>query len=253
MPGGATREGIAKYWQESEAALQTKHVSMYLLHVPDDNTPISETMQGIQTLYLAGHFTQFGLSNFSAAQVEECHDYCLQKDYVLPTVYQSIYSLLVRAPEATLFPLLRRLNISIQAYSLLGSGFLVRSPSDIIAGHGNFTSSTVLGKILQAQYGQVSYLRFLEMYGEVAVEAGLSRAGIAYRWAVWNSGLGKGDVALIGASSVKQLDEVMEEIWKGPLEEWVVERLDSMWKGVEDDAPEHNFATYKRLLKSGLL
>jgi aryl-alcohol dehydrogenase-like predicted oxidoreductase len=31
-------------------------VSIYLLHVPDVNTPISETMEGIQALYLAEKF-----------------------------------------------------------------------------------------------------------------------------------------------------------------------------------------------------
>jgi len=66
--------------------------------------PIAETMEGIQSLYLAGKFEkvrlklallflllslhlQFDLSNFSAQQVEECYNYAKSKDYVLPTIY----------------------------------------------------------------------------------------------------------------------------------------------------------------------
>jgi aflatoxin B1 aldehyde reductase len=228
---------------------------MYLLHVPDDKIPISETMDGIQALYLAGHFTHFGLSNFSAAQVEECHMYATKMGYILPSTYQSIYSPLNRVPEATLFPLLRRLGISIQAYSCLGSGFLVRSPTDIQAGKGNFDHTTILGKVLQDMYGKDSYLNFLEGYGKLAEEAGLNRAGMAYRWVVWNSKLevGKGDKVLLGASCPHQLDQTMIEIQKGPLEDWVVKRLGLLWESVQADAPEHNFATYKKLLKAGLL
>lgn len=150
---------------------------------------------------------------------------------------------------------MRRLNISIQAYSCLGSGFLVRTPADIKAGKGNYNPSTVLGKILQNQYGKESYLRYLEEYRKLAEEAGLSKAGMAYRWVVWNSALeeGSGDKAILGASSGKQLDETVSEIEKGPLDDWVAKRLDVMWKSVEADAPEHNFATYKKLLKAGLL
>lgn len=36
-------------------------VAVYLLHTPDDTVPISETMEGIQALYLAGHFKEVRL------------------------------------------------------------------------------------------------------------------------------------------------------------------------------------------------
>jgi aflatoxin B1 aldehyde reductase len=58
VPGGSTKDGIIEQWKASENALKSKHIAIYLLHVPDDETPISETMEGIQALYLAGYFTQ---------------------------------------------------------------------------------------------------------------------------------------------------------------------------------------------------
>lgn len=61
VPGGSTKDGIIKHWKESEVALKTKRVAIYLLHVPDEDTSISETMEGIQALYLAGSFTQVRL------------------------------------------------------------------------------------------------------------------------------------------------------------------------------------------------
>ncbi|KAH7354921.1 NADP-dependent oxidoreductase domain-containing protein [Rhexocercosporidium sp. MPI-PUGE-AT-0058] len=219
VPGGASKEGIFKSWRDSEDALKVKKVKYYLLHVPDETTPISETMEGIQALYLSGHFEQFGLSNFSPSQVQECHAYMSKHNYILPTVYQSIYSLCTRRNESTLFPLLRKLNISIQAYSALGSGFLTRTPDQIRAGEGNFDSATVLGRILRDMYGGEKYLSFLKDFGKLG----------------------------------SQLREVVEEIKKGPLEDWVVERLDEMWRDVEEEAPEDNFRTFTKLVKAGLL
>ncbi|CZR63220.1 related to aldehyde reductase (GliO) [Phialocephala subalpina] len=271
FPNGSTKEGIIEHWEESSKALKTDKVAFYLLHCPDDGTPISETMEGIQTLYEAGHFyevsslsslprpstnkTKFGISNFSSAQVAELHSYAKSKGYILPTVYQAVYSLCSRKNEFELFPLLRSLNIKIQAYSALASGFLVKTPSDIKAGKGLFDPSTVLGKIVQDMYGKPSYLKFLEEYRKLCEEVGESPAGLAYRLMVWNSALKveEGDIVCLGASSAGQLENTILEVEKGKLDDWVVQRLDAMWGDIEVEAPGDNFGTYKKLMKAGIL
>jgi aflatoxin B1 aldehyde reductase len=70
---------------------------------------------------------------------------------------------------------------------------------------------------------------------------------------VWNSALkaGSDDCVILGASSTKQLKDTIVEIEKGPLEEWVLERLEKMWKTVEKDAPQDNDATYNKLIAAG--
>ncbi|TVY92166.1 Oxidoreductase [Lachnellula willkommii] len=263
VPGGLSKEGVLKGWAESQAALKVERVGTYLIHVPDADTSIADTMEGIQELHLAGKFdkarqfllTFFGLSNFSPQQVEECYDYAKSKGYILPTCYQSIYGLVSRKNEKDLFPLLRRLGISIQAYSPLASGFLVKTPEDVRAGVGNFDPSTVLGKILQDMYATDSLLDYLQKFGELAEEIGSSKVGLACRWVVWNSALREdlGDCMVSGASRAKQLQDVLDEIEKGPLEDSVVERLEKMWKDIEADAPGDNFSTFRRLQKAGVL
>ncbi|KAF8861786.1 Aldo/keto reductase [Acephala macrosclerotiorum] len=255
VPKGSTKEGIIEQWGESSRALKTDKVAFYLLHTPDDKTPIAETMEGIQALYEEWHFDEFGISNFSPVQVAELHSYAKSKGYVLPTVYQSVYSLCSRKNETVLFPLLRSLNIKIQAYSALASGFVVKTPTEIKEGKGLFNPSTVLGKILHDMYGKPSYLKFLEEYRKLCEEMGESPAGLAYRWMVWNSALRveEGDVVVLGVSSAGQLENTILEVEKGRLDGIVVERLNEMWKEIEKDAPGDNFGTYKRLLKAGIL
>jgi aflatoxin B1 aldehyde reductase len=78
---------------------------------------------------------------------------------------------------------------------------------------------------------------------------------MAYRWMAWNSALdaGKGDCIVLGASSARRLKETYEQIDKGQLEGWVVERLEEMWKEIEGVALGDNFEVYKKLLDAGLL
>ena len=73
VPGGLCKEGIIKGWHENQAALKvyrvcsnsshnletnkiTQEVATYLIHVPDEDTSIADTMEGIQELHLAGRF-----------------------------------------------------------------------------------------------------------------------------------------------------------------------------------------------------
>jgi len=104
-------------------------------------------------------------------------------------------------------------------------------------------------------YDKPSYLAALEEFGKLAEEAGTTKAGLAYRWVVWNSFLDpeKGDAVVLGASSGKQLTETVSEIEKGPLEGWVVQRLEKLWRSLEADAPRNNFETFTKLTKAGLL
>jgi aryl-alcohol dehydrogenase-like predicted oxidoreductase len=145
--------------------------------------------------------------------------------------------------------------MSIQAYSPLASGFLVKTPDDVRAGKGTFNPSTTFGKILQEMYNKESFLDYLQKYNELADQIGSSKVGLACRWVVWNSALKPdfGDCMIPGASSGKQLQDQIDEISKGPLEDWVVERLEEMWKGIEDDAPGDNFSTFKKLRDAGML
>jgi aryl-alcohol dehydrogenase-like predicted oxidoreductase len=103
-------------------------------------------------------------------------------------------------------------------------------------------------------YGKESYLKYLEEYARLAEESGNSKAGLAYRWVVWNSVLGEeGDCVVLGASSAGQLRETVREIEKGPLEPWVLEKLNAMFKGIENDDPGDNFTTFKKLRAEGVL
>lgn len=69
--------------------------------------------------YQAGRFKRFGLSNYTAQEVEEIVSICEKKGWVKPSVYQGQYNLIARVAEHELFPVLRKHNISFYAYRLV--------------------------------------------------------------------------------------------------------------------------------------
>ncbi|KEF57848.1 uncharacterized protein A1O9_05769 [Exophiala aquamarina CBS 119918] len=94
-------------------------------------TSLEEQCRAINTLHREGRFDRFGVSNISDAEVQEMYDICVREGYVLPTVYQGGYNPIGRGPEKTLFPLLRKLDMSFYAFSPLAGGLLAKPLSDI--------------------------------------------------------------------------------------------------------------------------
>lgn len=88
---------------------------MYL-HQPDRTVPFAETYSAMNEAYRAGKFEHFGLSNFSADEVEEAVTMCKEKGWVVPTVYQGLYNAVARNGEDKLFPVLRKHGIKFYSY-----------------------------------------------------------------------------------------------------------------------------------------
>lgn len=249
IPGAGQK--ILQFAKESLEALRTNKVRVFFIHAPDEETPVHVQMEAIQTLYKQGAFEAFGVSNFTPEQVVEFYDYAKSKGYVLPTVYQSSYSLVVRQNETRLFPTLRRLGISIQAYSPMAGGLLSKTREYIESGQGNWDPNTLTGKIFRDLYYKPSYLKMLEEFAKLSQETGLSRSGLAYRWVRYHSALKPehGDSMILGSVSGQQLEEALAELDKGPLESAVVEKLNSFWELIKDDAPVDNLISVRKVVR----
>lgn len=185
---------------------------------------------------------QFGMSNMTKDQVLAYYNHAKTNNLVLPTVFQSAYAPVSRHNETLLFPTLRDLGIRIQAYSTLAMGFLAKSPSDFEDGakgmSGRWDESTVNGEVHMFMFRKPSFIAVLADWCALAEESRVGKVGLAYRWVRYHSALkGElGDEMIIGASSAKQFEETMCEIEKGPLEEWVVKRIEGMWESVKEEA-----------------
>jgi aflatoxin B1 aldehyde reductase len=206
-------------------------------------------MEAIQKLYVQGSFQRFGISNFTREQVLSIYNITKSKGYVLPSVYQCSYSIAARHHETDLFPTLRELGFSIQAYSPMAAGFLAKTPEYIEQGQGNWDPNTPVGKFQRDLFYKPSYMKMLGEFGALSEKSGISRVGLAYRWVRHHSILKKqkGDEMIIGAATSDQLANTMEELEGGPLEPWIAQRIEELWEMIKNEALVDNLKSFQKV------
>jgi aryl-alcohol dehydrogenase-like predicted oxidoreductase len=86
-------------------------------------------------------------------------------------------------------------------------------------------------------------LEGLKLWGDIAERYGVSKAELAYRWIVYHSALkGEyGDKIIFGSKDLRQLKDTLRVVKIGPLDADVVEKIEEVWKLVEDESPLDNY------------
>ena len=123
MTGGDPR-WVRRACEESLSRLATDHLDVYLLHQPDDQTPIEDTLSAMSALVDEGKVLEIGCSNFSAKQLDEAEDAAKELCVRRFVTVQNEYSLVAREPRDEVLPACRRLGISFMPYFPLASGLL---------------------------------------------------------------------------------------------------------------------------------
>jgi aflatoxin B1 aldehyde reductase len=97
-----------------------------------------------------------------------------------------------------------------------------------------------------SMYMKESLLDALDEWELIAKDAGITKAAVAYRWITYHSALKKenGDAVILGATKISQLEETLENIEGGPLDEKTAGRVDDIWNKVEHEAPLDNYNSY---------
>lgn len=183
--------------------------------------------------------------------VQKIHDIQKAANSVLPTVFQGNYNAVARHIEGDLVPLLRRLGMSLYAYSPIGGGFLVKDSASVLGGNheGRFNNKMASGAMYSTIYGKETLLNALDEWGQIAKDAGITKAALAYRWTSYHTLLDPkyGDAIIIGARKPEQLEETLSAIEAGPLDNLTVERVNAIWGKVKAEAPRDNWNSYSSL------
>lgn len=240
-PGAVTKDGVIKGAQDSLKRLNIDQIDILYIHAPDDSIPIEETLEGINEAYKQGAFRRFGLSNFSAEQVQKAYDICKEKGYPLPQVFQGNYNPVARHYETQLFPTLRKLGMHFYAYSPLAGGYLTKTAADLDAGTGRFNKEA-LGGLYSKLYDNDTMRAALVKWNEIAEKEGVSKAELAYRWVAHHSALQSDeDGVIFGASKLTQVEQTAQGIKKGKLSDEAVKGIEGIWESVKSVAPVDNY------------
>jgi aflatoxin B1 aldehyde reductase len=211
---------------------------------------LEETLAGIDDLYRAGTFDRFGLSNFTAAEVEETIRIAKEKNYIVPSVYQGNYNAVARRTETELFPILREHGMAFYAYSPIAGGFLTKTRAALSQSseiEGRWSRETAFGQLYHALYNKPRLLEALDMWNDISETTKIPRAELAYRWIVYHSHLdGKyGDAVVIGASRIMQLEQTLAGLRRGPLPEAAWKRIADIWEIVKHESILDSYDTLR--------
>ena len=109
-------DDVIKAAENSLKRLQTDWIDLYLIHFPNPEVPLIETMQAMEKLVERKLIRFIGVSNFYISEVEEAKSHLSQNEIV---ANQVDYSLLVRGRERDLIPYCQKNRITVMAFKPL--------------------------------------------------------------------------------------------------------------------------------------
>ena len=185
---------------ESLRRLKIERIPLYLVHWPDSNTPISETIEALDQCRNAGKVGHIGVSNFSADQLKEAHR-------VSPlTVVELQYNMIDRRAEDEILPLCEQLGIGVIAYGPLAQGFLT---GKYAAGH-RFGVNDRRHRLPHFQDEILDdNLETVRRLKEVGRSRGRSPAQVALRWVLDHPVISG---AVVGVKSPEQVRENVQAL-----------------------------------------
>ena len=201
----SSRTRVLASIDKSLQRLRTDHVDIYLVHWPDPNTPLDETISALDDIVRQGKARYIGVSNFRVAQIEQ--GMRLRR----LDVVQYAWNMFDRRMQAEIFPYCAAQQIGVMAYGSLAYGML----SGALHSGMEFEESDwrskggMLGSInlFRTLFGPQHFSRNLAAVEELqrlAAKYSKSLPQLALRWTLSNPVVG---TALVGFRTPTEVTE----------------------------------------------
>ncbi|HUX87592.1 MAG TPA: aldo/keto reductase [Chloroflexota bacterium] len=201
----ARYDSIMKDVELSLQSLGTDYIDLLLVHWPDVETPIPESMRALNDLRGAGKVRHVGVSNFSAAQLRE------GKQFAPLIANQVGYNLFDRRWEYEMFPTAEELGIGIMAYGPLAHGLLTGTFTAETAFGGNDwrARGLVFGQALFTPENLPKNVEVVDRLKRFAAKRGITLPRLALAWVLSNPQV---SVALSGTRRPSEIEENVEAL-----------------------------------------
>src|SRR5215210_7336403 len=222
-PGPYGEWGSRKYLlaslDQSLTRMGLDYVDIFYSHRFDPDTPLEETMGALDTAVRQGKALYAGISSYSAERTAQAAQILGEMGTPL-LIHQPSYSLLNRWIEPDLLDVLGEEGIGCIVFSPLAQGMLTTKYLDGIPedSRAAVASGSLSRELLSEQ--NLAHVRALN---ERAGERGQSLAQMALAWTLRDPRVTS---ALIGASSVRQLEENVAALDGPPFSDDELEAID---------------------------
>jgi L-glyceraldehyde 3-phosphate reductase len=215
--GGGSRKYVLSSLDQSLGRMGLDYVDIFYSHRYDPETPVEETMSALDHAVRQGKALYAGISSYSPEKTREAA--AVARDLGTPLlIHQPSYSMLNRWIEGGLLDELEEQGMGCIVFTALAQGLLTDRYLDGVPGDSRAAraDSTLTGL-------DDDVLRRVRALNEIAVGRDQKLAQLALQWALRDPRVTS---AVIGASSVEQLDTNLDALDAPPLTEEELAAID---------------------------
>jgi len=214
---GGSRKYLLASLDQSLTRTGLDYVDIFYSHRPDPTVPVEETMGALHSAVTSGKALYAGISNYSPSQTREAARVLSGLGTPL-LIHQPSYSMFNRHVEMvaagqqeSLLDVVGELGIGTVVFSPLAQGLLT---SRYLSGEVPAGSRAALGDSLRPDLISGAYLVRARALERIAAGRGQTLAQLALAWVLRDPRITS---ALVGASSVAQLEDNVASLAAGPL------------------------------------
>ena len=210
---GLSRKHVTEACHQALQRLQLDYLDLYFCHRPDPETPIEETVRAMHDLIQQGKVLYWGMSEWSATEIQEAYDTTRRHHLTPPTMEQPQYNMFIRERvEKEYAPLYDPdgVGLGTTIWSPLRSGVLTGKYNDGIPEGSRMTvqgyewlKDQVFGSNGPQMIATVRELT------KVAEGLGTSMTLLALAWCLKNPNV---STVILGASRAEQLRENLKAL-----------------------------------------
>jgi L-glyceraldehyde 3-phosphate reductase len=208
--GGGSRKYVLASLDQSLARMGLDYVDIFYSHRFDPETPLEETMQALDSAVRSGRALYAGISSYSPEQTREAATIARELGTPL-LIHQPSYNMLNRWIEEGLLDELEQQGMGCIVFTALAQGLLTDKYLDGVPADSRAARD---GSTLSGDHLDETTLEHVRRLNEIASGRGQTLAQLALQWALRDRRVTS---AVIGASSVDQLDTNLDALDGPPL------------------------------------
>lgn len=163
---------------DSLRRLNTDHIDIYIMHWPDPDTPVEETMRALADLKQSGKIRFVGVSNFDRKLIEDAQK-VVQVDFLQPP-----YSM-VEESQKELLMWCEEQGIGTMTYGSLGAGILTGAIRELPSWEENDFRYTFYDYFKEPRFSKI--MELLKVLDQIALVRHKPLAQIAINWSTQKS------------------------------------------------------------------
>ncbi len=200
---GLSRKHVFEQCHRSLLRLGVDYVDLYQCHRFDDETPVDETCEAMNDLVRQGKVLYWGVSEWSAEEIQNAYDICLDCDWTPPTSNQPEYNAIQRRIEEDVLPLSEELGIGNVVWSPLAQGVLTGKYLSVEDVPASSRAASEAGGFM-GRYMESDVLDAVQKLRPVADAAGCSLAQLALAWCLRQPTVSS---VIVGATKTRHVDD----------------------------------------------